>query len=153
MGLDMYLMAEKSVRGWDATEKDYKQLVELFGLPATWTCGPFPVGRITLNVIYWRKANSVHNWFVQVVQGGVDECQRSQVTREQLTELLKLAKAALRTPGKAREILPTEDGFFFGSTDYGEDYMDDMQFTVEQLEEVLAEPAFNDCEFYYRASW
>ena len=38
-------------------------------------------------VIYWRKSNQVHNWFVTNAQDGEDNCQPHLVTREQLTEL------------------------------------------------------------------
>lgn len=36
----------------------------------------------------WRKANHIHNWFVENVQDGVDDCGRYEVTKEQLEELL-----------------------------------------------------------------
>lgn len=48
------------------------------------------------NVAYWRKVNAVHAWFVQTVQGGVDECQvGSSLTRDQLMELRDRAKLVL----------------------------------------------------------
>jgi hypothetical protein len=36
---------------------------------------------------YWRKANQIHGWFVDHVQGGEDRCQSTPVTRAQLEEL------------------------------------------------------------------
>ena len=40
-------------------------------------------------IAYWRKANMIHNWFVEHCQDGIDECQpRYSVSKEQLEELL-----------------------------------------------------------------
>lgn len=44
------------------------------------------------NVGYWRKANMIHKWFVDNVQGGVDECQVTQVSKEQLLSLIHLCE-------------------------------------------------------------
>ena len=41
---------------------------------------------------YWRKANQIHNWFVENVQNGVDDCGCYEVTKEQLEELLKTCR-------------------------------------------------------------
>ena len=43
-------------------------------------------------IIYWRKANAIHKWFVENVQEGVDDCGEYEVTVEQLTELRDLCK-------------------------------------------------------------
>lgn len=40
----------------------------------------------------WRKANQIHRWFVEKVQGGVDDCELYEVTEEQLEELLSICK-------------------------------------------------------------
>lgn len=53
------------------------------------------------------------------------------------------------------ELLPTESGFFFGSTDYDEYYMNDIEHTIDVLEpEVkLIEAGDNMAEYHYSASW
>ena len=56
------------------------------------------------------------------------------------------------------DILPTTDGFFFGSTDYDEYYMQDIDYTIERLEQILKEEKeLNDMNFYsefaYQSSW
>lgn len=55
-------------------------------------------------------------------------------------------------------ILPTESGFFFGSTAYDQWYMMDIDYTIKRLEELLKEEKeMNDIgfwsEFEYHASW
>lgn len=47
------------------------------------------------DVGYWRKANQIHNWFVENVQNNIDDCNRYEVTKEQLEELLKICKEVL----------------------------------------------------------
>lgn len=56
------------------------------------------------------------------------------------------------------DILPTTDGFFFGSTDYDEYYMQDINYTIELIEKLLKEEEeLNKLDFYsefeYYSSW
>lgn len=51
----------------------------------------------------------------------------------------------------AAKLLPTQGGFFFGNTEYGEYYIQDLENTVLQLTKALAEE--DDCDFYYHSSW
>ena len=44
---------------------------------------------------YWRKANQIHAWFVEHVQGGEDECNPHDVSREQLEELREVCRRVL----------------------------------------------------------
>lgn len=55
-------------------------------------------------------------------------------------------------PQLAETLLPTKGGFFFGSTDYDEGYIEDLQYTSKTLGELLAEPD-SRADYYYRASW
>ena len=48
-------------------------------------------------VAYWRKANAIHGWFVNNVQNGVDKCQKSPVTRQQLNELLSVCHEVIKS--------------------------------------------------------
>jgi hypothetical protein len=50
----------------------------------------------------------------------------------------------------AQELLPTQAGFFFGSTDYDEHYYEDLVYTRDVLDKLLAEPGD---EFEYHSSW
>lgn len=44
---------------------------------------------------YWRKANQIHNWFVENAQGGDDDCGYYEIFCEQLEELLDICKEIL----------------------------------------------------------
>ena len=65
-------------------------------------------------VAYWRKANEIHQWFVDHCGGGVDECQLMEVTKEDLEELLDTAKKVKAScklvKGKIKNGYKFEDG-------------------------------------------
>ena len=102
---------------------------------------------------YWRKANAIHRWFVENVQNGEDDCGRYPVSREQLEELLEICKDIKNYTEDPETLLPTQDGFFFGSTEYDEYYYEDIDRTIEILERVLAETDFDNYQITYHASW
>lgn len=51
------------------------------------------------------------------------------------------------------ELLPTQDGFFFGSTDYDEYYLETIKYTKEKIEEIINEINTSENDIYYLASW
>lgn len=103
---------------------------------------------------YWRKANQIHKWFVDKVQDGIDDCDyHHEVTEKDLNELLDICREVLKNPNKATTLLPTQGGFFFGDTSYGERYLDDLQCTIEICENALATTDFNTQAIYYISSW
>lgn len=188
MGLDMYLSAEKYVSGYDFEEEperaEYRRALDAAGLTG-FQCPEAPSATISVTVAYWRKANQIHNWFVQNCGNGKDEGQSFPVERSDLETLRDLCKrllSELKTePGKvhngttfypdgrkeetfvdgrvitnkelAEELLPTRSGFFFGSTDYTEGYLLDLEDTVKQLAAILDDPRFAEFDFKYRPSW
>lgn len=59
----------------------------------------------------------------------------------------------IENPELAQELLPTVDGFFFGSTEYDQYYIDDLKHTVKVLEEELKNSSDDNTDYYYQASW
>lgn len=108
---------------------------------------------ISIPVLYWRKANHIHNWFVKNVQDGNDNCSEYWVSREQLKELKELCEQVIAEPREAYRILPTGEGFFFGSTDYDDWYFEQTRKTVKAIERYLGSPRFKDFDFHYQSSW
>jgi len=158
MGLDMYLSRRIYLSGHDF-EKDkpeyaaYQRVVEAIGIkPVAFT----PSLTVSVNVAYWRKANAIHNWFVQNLADGVDECQPVYVSVENLKDLRTLVREVLGNKEKAGELLPTSEGFFFGGTEYDNWYFENLKGTDTMLTEVL--DSVKDVEpwavsFEYVASW
>lgn len=157
MGLDMYLNARKYVSGYDFDKEPEKQayadVLSASGLTKADTKFGNPSATISISVGYWRKVNSVHNWFVKNVQGGVDECQRAYVEREQLAELLQACETVLADATKAQELLPPTSGFFFGSVDLDEYYYQDLKRTAKMLKHILNSERLKDFDFEYQSSW
>lgn len=105
-------------------------------------------------VAYWRKANEIHNWFVENVQNGDDDCcAHREITISDLATLRELCTRVLIDPDLAEELLPTQSGFFFGSTNYDEWYKNDLENTIEQIDNILATTDFNTEALYYVSSW
>lgn len=156
MGLDMYLEAEEYLPGWEHTkDTERARLVatlEAAGFSPDVLAPGSPSATINVHVGYWRKANAIHRWFVEHVQGGKDDCDRYYVTREHLSELRETCvKALAASNGEVGKILPTQSGFFFGGTDYDESYRSDAESTIRQIDKALTLP--KGVTFYYRASW
>lgn len=144
MGLDMYLNAKRYM--WYNEDALKEQVAAPFNLPE----GIKPK-EVIVEAAYWRKANQIHKWFVDNVQGGEDECKPHDVSRDDLEELISVCKQVQDSPGLAPALLPTSSGFFFGGTEYGEWYMIDINNTIEQLERALN--LDDGWYFEYRSSW
>lgn len=160
MGLDMYLRKNVTVRRWkcgksgmiDAQSADVTvRMVYPDGSVDTTDFGimnPELDIQISLPVAYWRKANAIHRWFVEQAGDGEDNCEPICVLGKKLIELRDLCQEVLDDHDKAEELLPTQKGFFFGSTEYDQWYFDDLKHTVDCLKDV--DP---DGIYEYRASW
>ena len=61
-------------------------------------------------------------------------------------------KQVIETPLLAAKLLPTQSGFFFGSTDYDEWYIQDLKDTIDQLTHVF-DTYPKPLVVRYRASW
>lgn len=140
---------------------------------------------IAKDVGYWRKANQIHNWFVEHVQDGEDDCcYHNEVTKETLEELLDTCEKVIascelvdgkiqngqilengrwtpvmedgkyiKDPSVAMELLPASSGFFFGSTEYDEYYVNDIKDTIDIITQVLETTDFEKEMIYYVSSW
>ena len=148
MGLDMYLYRKTYVQRWDHQDEDKKFKV-------TVTRGGISVPGIESDNVayvieqcaYWRKANSIHAWFVANVQNEVDDCGTYEVSLEQLIELNTNVKRILTANGRHQRtliesLLPPQGGFFFGNTDVDQEdglkwYLADMEETHRQLTPLI----------------
>lgn len=87
----------------------------------------------------------------ELIEGDIQNGQKSTPTGwEPIMEKGKLLKDST----VAKELLPTTEGFFFGSTDYDQYYWSDLEETKKALEEILNnKDEDEDGEYYYSASW
>lgn len=165
MGLDMWLYAKRFIWSSEREKDDLKELITSYILKGSEAgkiiedMKDYELKELTFEVGNWRKANQIHNWFVENVQEGNDDCGEYSVTKEKLTELLDIVKRILNKKNKkkqvelAKELLPTQSGFFFGGTDYDNWYLDDLKKTKEIIEKLLKIKNFEDYNICYSSSW
>ena len=122
MGLDMWLLANKEFVNYVSEHR--KSDSSVLRAEDSVLC-------------YWRKVNSVHNWFVENVQFGEDDQDEYEVFIDDLESLKDDIKEVLDDYGKAKTIMPTQGGFFFGSTEYDDEYFDDLSETYSALEDII----------------
>jgi len=181
MGLDMYLYRKIYVGNQYRKPENKVQVI----IPEN-DEGTFPINKEFFNqdkvtyiieeVAYWRKANSIHNFFVEEVQEGVDDCGEYYVEMEILKKLINFCKEDIKkiesrpyatetyTDFFSKEekrykkydvdtellnLQPTQ-GFFFGSCEIDEFYVNDLKETIEMISPLL-EDKRND--YFYKSSW
>jgi hypothetical protein len=152
MGLDMYLYKKNYIWQGDWIKEEAKQeVIVKKGGEVDTKIKPERVKYVVEEVGYWRKANQIHKWFVDVVQEGNDNCGNYYVSRDTLEELLDICKQIRDDHSKADKLLPTQSGFFYGGTEYDEWYFTDIDNTIKIIEECLEDE--NADEFEYSSSW
>lgn len=188
MGLDMYLYRTKKVDGlevedYDKIDNAISNVDEFIDIENSMSADEYKPAYAELNEVviqrgktfiwssifedigYWRKANQIHNFFVQECQNGIDECQLSIITKDKLEDLLDRCKRAMKLKkiylndgiikdGQGLEtFLPTSSGFFFGGTEFNEWYFEDIAETKKLITKVLKETDFDKQIICYRSSW
>ena len=167
MGLDMYLSVRKYVQRFDFSGPierpleetgEFRDLVKASGMHelvgATERTAGVGGGSIELPVFYWRKANAIHKYIVDTYANGEDHCQEIPLSVEALNELRHKCELVQELPEEAGDILPTENGFFFGSTDYDEYYYGEAQRTAKGIEQLLKQLSKEQpVDIIYQASW
>jgi hypothetical protein len=182
MGLDMYLHKKTYVKNWEHEEKDKRVNIVITGCEGKIKhIKPERISEIVEEIIYWRKANQIHAFFIGEEE---DNCSRDYyVSFEKLQDLYnrcvriknecpliegKVKNGSHYEDGKlidkmedgkimqnqelAEELLPSQGGFFFGGTDYDEYYMQDIEYTIEKLKPIIEEGEDRG-DYYYSASW
>lgn len=149
MGLDMYLTTKRYI-GEHITDlpKNGNEILKLIDDEITFrdkTIGVY----IEVNLAYWRKANQIHGWFMDNTKV-TEEDVYSEVSREDLVKLKNVCKEVLEDNDKAEDLLPCQEGFFFGNYEYDEKYFYQLKDTIQFIENILK----TDIEvFEYYASW
>lgn len=150
MGLDMYLTANR--RSYRYLDEQEHHVLNSNAILTAMAHGR-PVQGLLTEVMYWRKANAIHQWFVDNVQGGEDNCRPYPVSLQDLYALRDTCRRVLDDRQLAGELLPPQAGFFFGSTDINEGYWQDLEETWRVLDEVCNWPDLEKFSFTYQSSW
>ena len=164
MGLDMYFYARKttykSFSKWDNPEStkevNYPEDLKTFSdyiydrnFKSVQTETIYQIG-------YFRKFNALHSYIVKTFADGIDNCQDIILYKEDVEQIKKVLDDVLNAHQqveKAKEILPTQSGFFFGGTDYDEFYFEDVKVAADLMQNLLDNFDFEKYQLIYEASW
>lgn len=126
MGLDMYL--QKRTKGGEIIDDE---------------------------LICWRKANQIRRWLVNHIPefDEDDDCKSFVLPKELLLNLLADIQKVIDNPECATEVLPTSEGFFFGSTDYDDWYFNQLKQTFKVLPSIIKDTDFDSEEIVYTEWW
>ena len=143
----MYLTGESYLSDYVPSSKEQSENI------AAIINSPFRVKGVVISLGYWRKANAIHRWFVINVQNGKDDCGHYCVTTAHLKTLLDTVRAVLKDHSKATELLPGQNGFLFGETEYNEYYFQTLEYTEEIIKKVLDSGIIGEYDIKYHSSW
>jgi hypothetical protein len=173
MGLDCYLLKVKKQKSFSdeltvtiCREVDYVDslkdnlLKNYFG-PLAYELDFDGHKRYTLltQVAYWRKANMIHGWFYDHRRNShIEDYEPIIIDEYKLKELLKVCKEVMlektrvlesNETSRVKELLPTRQGFFFGSYLYDKGYFTDVEETIQKIEKVLQTVNFEEEIVFY----
>ena len=159
MGLDMYLYAKKYIPKFEYPNRVDGALNNQMFLDVAKSTNStnlidednFCGIQVMIPVGYWRKANAIHGWFVDKHARGIDNCQEIMIFKSDIAELRDICQEILDGSDPS-ELLPSKMGFFFGSYEYDDWYMEDIKKTIRICDKVLTN--INDSDtLIYQASW
>lgn len=162
MGLDMYLY-ERHYLTSRGTKKGYTKSNQLtIKVPKEYGSTELVkkklknVKHIDCEVGYWRKANAIHQYFLDKCGNGHDNGVDLFPSNADLLELKQICLELLGYYGKkfqqkAAELLPTIDGFFWGSTEYDKYYRADLRNTVKIINKLHLDDEY--IQVVYNANW
>lgn len=163
MGLDMYFYARKttykSFSKWDkpdrADETNYPEDLKTFSDYIYDRNFKSVETEIRYQIGYFRKFNALHSYIVKTFANGIDNCQDIILYKKDVEQIKKVLDDVLKanTEEKAKEILPTQSGFFFGGTDYDEYYFEDVKDATDLMQNLLDNFDFESYQLVYQASW
>lgn len=84
---------------------------------------------------YFRKVNFLFKYFED--RGKMVDQWYAFVEQGDVEDIIWRCEEVLKDNKKAHELLPTQDGFFFGSTDYDDYYMYDVKDCLKQMKKYL----------------
>ena len=84
----------------------------------------------------FRKHNYLFRWVENRV-GDIENEQTYYLEKQDIQDLLDSINEVLDDHSKAEDVLPTQSGFFFGSTEYDEGYFEDLEYAKDKLSAMI----------------
>jgi hypothetical protein len=99
-----------------------------------------------------RKENHIHRAVEEITGETIENCDYLFLTKRHVELLVSKLNAVSADHTRAAELLPPQDGFFFGGTDINEWYFRDIEEELEAFEDIL-EGWDENAEYAYWAWW
>lgn len=150
MGLDMYLEAKLHLPPYSTELAPVRQAIgQAIGYtPPTEKPGNdatlMEITGVTVRVGYWRKFEPLHQWLVNHVQEGHDDCRPAYLAPDVLAELEDQLDRVSDKPGNASVHFVSEGDESLSEGDV--DYTLKVVMQAKKLQE-------RGWDIYYRASW
>ena len=88
---------------------------------------------------YFRKVNFLIPFFEGFFNTEIENLEDLELTKESVEELRDRCERVLNDRTLAKDLLPTQSGFFFGSINYDEYYYDDVVDVLDNCNALLQE--------------
>lgn len=150
MGLDMYLEARLYISPHlEATAALSKAVAEALGYclkdeRPNADSGVFEVNGVSISIGYWRKCYLMHNWFVNNVQEGHDDCRPAFVSESALETLAEKLDRVNDNPASTGEMFVSEDNEVFDP--------DDVMYSIRTVQ-YARQLQRRGWDIYYQSSW
>lgn len=96
----------------------------------------------------FRKHNYLFRW-VESRIGTIENEETYLLSKDDIQSLLNDINTVLDDHSKAEELLPTQSGFFFGNTEYNNDYFEDLEYAKNTLSAMIDDwEEGEDAEFW-----
>lgn len=107
---------------------------------------------------YFRKVNFLHRWVETHLNNGVEtNCEMIPMSLEAIAGLGQTCDQVMAHPELGPERLPTQAGFFFGSTEYDASYLAKVAEVRDACLAILAHEAVQQPpgtgQYGYGSSW
>lgn len=97
---------------------------------------------------YFRKVNCVYRYFEDELIDGT-----AWVTKSDCEDIVIRCSAVLENPNLASRLMPTQSGFFFGSTEYDKDYFSALKDVRKQFKSFIKYFKTDDDLMFIHMSW
>lgn len=116
MGLDMYAARRLYVKQWEHEKPDERYTVQIaYGGKPVPGIQSDRISAVEEELMTWCKAYHIHGWFVDNVQGGIDDCGQYPVDDNQLQDLRKRCEKVLAAS-------KLTDGMVWDRTSYSQEH-------------------------------
>ena len=86
---------------------------------------------------YFRKVNFLVKCFENIKGMQIENCVPIMISKKDVEELLNRCIKVLANHSLAEALLPTQEGFFFGNTDYNDYYFKDVKSVKDYVKDTL----------------